>query len=81
MERCTEEASRTEAEEKRRKGDIQMTQINAAGARDQTKIEVDKELALQGLELQTQGQVKLDATSNSPKPPPDKVPAFVDEKK
>ena len=61
-----------------------MAQNAANRARDQAKIEADKELTLKELELQAQALVNTNATSDSPFHNKDakssKLPAFVGEK-
>ena len=73
----------TEAEEKKRADEIRFAQIEAA--KEQTKIEAEKELVLKELELKAQQSQA--STSPAATPPPrnkdaksPKLPSFIDEK-
>ena len=96
-ENCTEDTSRREkgadeiqiqtaridTDKAMRVNEIQIVPIAADRARDQAKIEADKELDLREFELQAQAQVNTNA-SNLPPPNRDakspKLPAFTGEK-
>ena len=72
------------AEEKRRADEVQVAQINADRARDRTKIQADRELALKEVKLKTQAQAntsaKVDPSPHNRDAKSPKLPAFVDEK-
>ena len=53
-------------EKKKRADEIQMALIDADRARDQAKIEADKELALKEMELKAQAQASTNATVDPP---------------
>ena len=75
-------ADELQAEEKRRADEIRFAQIEAA--KEQTKLEAEKELKFKEMELQAQAQV---TASSAATPPPrnkdaksPKLPSFIDEK-
>ena len=70
------EADRAEAVEKKRANEIQiqMAQIEAEQAKDQAKIQADKEVALNELELQAPAQAQTSSSAAAAPPPTNMSP-------